>query len=271
VRAPGTYHHSVIVGNLAEEAAEAIGANALLARVSAYYHDIGKMSKPEYFIENQYSSVNKHDGLTPTMSSLVIIAHVKEGLELGRGYNLGKPLEDIIEQHHGTSLLSYFYTRAKQMDLLAEQTLDKEDFRYPGPKPQSREAAIVMLADAVEAASRTLSEPTSARTQGLVRRIANNIFSDGQLDECDLTLRDLKKIVDSFTRILLGIFHCRIDYPSPEAEDVAQVVARGGHAGSDKRRASAGADRQAEASEVAHKGTGQDRLQGVRAERPPRG
>ncbi len=271
VRAPGTYHHSVIVGNLAEEAAEAIGANALLARVSAYYHDIGKMSKPEYFIENQYGSTNKHDGLAPTMSSLVVVAHVKEGLELARSHNLGRDLEDIIEQHHGTSLLTYFYAKAKQMDLLAEQALDKEDFRYPGPKPQSREAAIVMLADAVEASSRTLAEPTPARIQALIRRIANNIFSDGQLDECDLTLRDLKRIVDSFTRILLGIFHCRIDYPTPEAAGLGRFPARGAYAGSDKRGAATGADRQAQAAEVSDEGAGHDGLQAARAEPPSRG
>lgn len=215
LQAPGTYHHSIIVGSLVETAAKSIVANPLLARVSAYYHDIGKLKKPLYFIENAGGTENKHDHLTPSMSSLILISHVKDGVELARENRVGQRIAHIIQQHHGTSLISYFYQKAKEKENPEMESLNEEDFRYPGPKPQTKEAGIVMLADAVEAASRTLSEPTPSRIRGLVQRIINNIFLDGQLEECELTLKDLHKIEDSFTRILTAIFHQRIDYHHP--------------------------------------------------------
>jgi putative nucleotidyltransferase with HDIG domain len=215
LQAPGTYHHSVIVGSLVEAASKSIAANPLLARVSAYYHDIGKLKKPLYFIENVGGAENKHDHLTPSMSSLILISHVKDGVELARENRLGERIAHIIQQHHGTGLISYFYQKAKEKGNPEMDSLNEKDFRYPGPKPQTKEAGIVMLADAVEAASRSLSEPTPSRIKGLVQRIINNIFLDGQLEECELTLKDLHQIEDSFTRILTAFFHQRIDYPLP--------------------------------------------------------
>lgn len=217
ITAPGTYHHSVIVGNLAEAAAEAIGANPLLTRVTAYYHDIGKIKLPEYFIENQTTSASKHDRLTPHMSSMILISHVKEGVELARQYKLPKPVIDVIQQHHGTSLIAYFYKRAVEQQPMH---VLQEDYRYPGPKPQSRVAAIVMMADAVEAASRTLTDPTPARIAALVDKIINTIFLDGQIDECEITLKDMSEIKKRFTYILTSIFHKRVAYP--EIEDVTK-------------------------------------------------
>jgi putative nucleotidyltransferase with HDIG domain len=214
VRAPGTYHHSVVVGNLVEAAAEAINANPLLARVAAYYHDIGKISKSQYFIENQCGGENRHDKLTPSMSALVLIAHVKEGVELAKQHRLGQPIAEIIRQSHGTALIKYFYQKAVEQ-ALPGQVVDEHEFRYPGPKPQTREAGLVLLADAVEAASRTLIDSSPARIQGLVQKIINNIFIDGQLDECELTLKNLHEIAWSFNQILAGIHHQRIDYPQP--------------------------------------------------------
>lgn len=213
VQAPGTYHHSIIVGNMVEAAAEAIGAKPLLARVSAYYHDIGKAPKPLYFIENQMGGENKHEKLAPSMSSLILISHIKDGVEKARRHKLEPPIVDIIEQHHGTSLISYFYKKALELKGDDPNQVSSEDFRYPGPKPQTREAGLVMLADAIEAASRTLVDPTPARIQGLVNKIINNAFADGQLNECELTLKDLNQIAGSFTKILNGIFHHRIEYP----------------------------------------------------------
>ena len=215
VRAPGTYHHSILVGNLVEAAAESISANPLLARVAAYYHDIGKTSKPQYFIENLGSSENKHDRLTPSMSALILISHVKEGVELAKAHRLGQPIIDIIRQSHGTGLINYFYQKAKNLSAHEGKVVDEREFRYPGPKPQTREAGLVLLADHVEAASRTLADPTPARIQGMVQKIINNIFIDGQLDECELTLKNLHEIAKSFNNILVGIYHQRIDYPEP--------------------------------------------------------
>jgi putative nucleotidyltransferase with HDIG domain len=214
IEAPGTYHHSVIVGTLVEAAASEIGANPLLARVCGYYHDIGKMNKPLYFIENQKGK-NKHDKLAPSMSSLILIAHVKDGVEIARKNKLGNVIIDTIKQHHGTSLIKFFYEKAKQRK--GEDSVNIDDFRYPGPKPQTREAGLVMLADAVEAASRTLENPTSSRIQGLVQNLINKIFSDGQLDACELTLKDLHNIAKSFNQILSGIYHHRIEYPDQRA------------------------------------------------------
>jgi len=216
IQAPGTYHHSIIVGNLVESAAEAINANPLLSRVAAYYHDIGKIRKPLYFIENNRGEGrNRHDKLAPSMSALILMAHVKDGIELGREHKLGQELLDIIRQHHGTTLIKFFYDKAKNSADPEMQQVDERDYRYPGPKPQTREAALIMLADAVEAASRTLTDPTSARIQGMVQKIIGNIFIDGQLDECELTLKDLHQIAKSFNRVLAGIFHQRVDYPEP--------------------------------------------------------
>ncbi|MBW1911615.1 MAG: HDIG domain-containing protein [Deltaproteobacteria bacterium] len=216
VRTPGTYHHSVIVSNMVEATAEAIQANPLLAKVSAYYHDIGKMKKPLYFIENQMGGENRHEKLAPSMSSLVLTSHVKDGLELARKHKLGKEIIDIIQQHHGKSLISYFYQKAKEQAVNKRGKpvqVKEEDFRYPGPKPQTKEAGLVMLADMVEAASRSLVEPTPARIQGVVQKIVNRVFSDGQLDECELTLKDLHEIAKSFNKTLSGIFHHRVEYP----------------------------------------------------------
>lgn len=215
VRAPGTYHHSVLVGNLVEAAAESINANPLLARVAAYYHDIGKSSKPFYFIENVSHSDNRHDRLTPSMSALILISHVKEGVELAKEHRLGQPIVDIIRQSHGTGLITYFYQKAKNIAAQEGKVVDEQEFRYPGPKPQTREAGLVLLADHVEAASRTLTDSTPSRIQGMVQKIINNIFIDGQLDECELTLKNLHEIAKSFNRVLAGIYHQRIDYPEP--------------------------------------------------------
>jgi len=220
MHAPGTYHHSMLVGTLAEAAAEAVGANALLARVGSYYHDIGKMLTPEYFVENQAGRGNKHDRLSPSMSALIIMAHVKDGIKLAKEYKLPQRIIDMIPQHHGTNLITYFYNKAKELEDPTVQQVQEGDYRYPGPKPQTREAAIVMLADKVEAASRVLAEPTPQRISGLVQRIVSNIFLDGQLDECDLTLRDLQKINDGFTRTLIAIYHHRVEYPAIESEEV---------------------------------------------------
>jgi cyclic-di-AMP phosphodiesterase PgpH len=224
VQAPGTYHHSVIVSNMVEASARAVNANPLLAKVAAYYHDIGKTKKPLYFIENQGGRANRHEKLAPSMSSLILTSHVKDGVELARQYRLGKEIIDIIRQHHGTSLIAYFYEKAREQ---AEKKggkcllVEEADFRYPGPKPQTKEAGLVMLADVVEAASKTLVDPTPARIQGMVQKMVNKIFSDGQLDECELTLKDLHEIAKSFNKTLSGIFHHRVEYPEPATRIVA--------------------------------------------------
>lgn len=214
LEAPGTYHHSVIVGTMVEAAASEIGANPSLAKVCGYFHDIGKIKKPLYFIENQANGVNRHDKLAPSMSSLILIAHIKDGVEIAKQNKLGNAIIETIRQSHGTSLISYFYDKARQ--LKGENGVNIDDFRYPGPKPQTREAGLVMLADAVEAASRTLSNPTPARILGLVQNLINKIFSDGQLDNCELTLRDLHNIAKSYNKILNGIYHHRIEYPEQQ-------------------------------------------------------
>ena len=213
-KSPGTYHHSIVIGNLAEAAAESIGENQLLARVGAYYHDVGKIRKPEYFIENQRIAENKHDRLTPSMSSLIIASHVKDGVDVARAYSLPSEVIDIIQQHHGTSLITYFYQKAKELQPYVK--IAEEDYRYPGPRPRTKVAAIVMLADAVEAASRTLEDPTPQRIQALTNSVITRIFLDDQLSTCDLTLKDLRVIARSFNLILTGIFHHRIDYPGKE-------------------------------------------------------
>jgi len=222
MKTPGTYHHSMIVGNLVEAGAKAINVNPLLSRVSAYYHDIGKIKKPQYFIENQMTGNNRHDKLTPSMSSLILVSHVKDGIELAKGNKLGNKIIDILRQHHGTRLINYFYQKAKEQEKPGVQEVDERDFRYLGPKPQTKEAGLVMLADAVEAASRTLDDPTPARIKGLVQKIINDIFIDGQLDECELTLKDLNEIAKSFNIILNAIHHHRIEYPESQLEGEQQ-------------------------------------------------
>ncbi|WP_246110731.1 HD family phosphohydrolase [Thermosediminibacter litoriperuensis] len=211
LEAPGTYHHSIIVGNLAEAAAEAVGGDSLLARVGASYHDIGKLKRPYFFIENQLTSDNPHDKLNPTLSALIITSHVKDGIDIARQYNLPPIIQDFIIQHHGTSLLTFFYKKALDGD--AEKRLEENSFRYEGPKPQTKEVAIVMLADSAEAAVRSMTKPTPGKIEGLVRQIIREKLADGQLDESNLTLKDLDKIAAAFSRVLMGIFHTRIEYP----------------------------------------------------------
>jgi putative nucleotidyltransferase with HDIG domain len=210
VRAPGTYHHSLMVGNLAEAAAEAIGANSLLARVGAYYHDIGKLDMPEYFIENQGTGKNPHDKLSPTMSALILANHIRQGIEKAREAGLPKEVIAFIPEHQGTQLMSYFYERARKS---SAEPVEEQKFRYPGPKPQSKETAIVMLADAVEAAVRSLKQPTPSRVRQVVNSIIQRRFNEGELDESPLTLRDLNRIAEAFVQALAGLFHPRIEYP----------------------------------------------------------
>jgi hypothetical protein len=212
LEAPGTYHHSIVIGNLSEAAAEAIGANALLARVGAYYHDIGKMEKPEYFVENMRHTKSKHDKLSPSMSALILERHVKGGKELALEHNLPDAVIDFIEQHHGTTVMSFFYQKALKQS--PDEEVVEEEYRYPGPKPQTRETAILMLADSVEAVTRTLDDPKPGRVQAVVQKVIADKFLAGQLEECNLTLRDLHRIEQAFLKILLGVFHQRIDYPS---------------------------------------------------------
>ena len=211
LEAPGTYHHSLIVGNLSDTACTAIGANGLLARIGAYYHDIGKLQKPEYFIENQQIKKNLHDALSPTMSKLIIMNHIKEGLELAKKYSLSPALWDFIQQHHGSSLVYYLYRRALEGSE-EDQEVTEEGFRYPGPKPNTKETAVVLLADSVEAATRTLKDPTPAKIEEVVHKVINNKFIDGQLDECELTLKDIERISSIFAKILSGIYHSRVNY-----------------------------------------------------------
>lgn len=213
VKAPGTYHHSMLVGSMVEAAAEEIGANPLLGKVMCYYHDIGKMEHANYFIENQKPGQNPHDHISPYMSKTLLVAHVKDGVEMGMSHKLGKPIIDGVLQHHGTTLISYFYNKALDLKGEDQSEISEDEFRYPGPKPQFREAALCMLADSIEAASRSLDDPTPVRLQNIVRNIVQRKFMEGQLDECSLTLKDLSKVESAFTRILLGIYHQRIDYP----------------------------------------------------------
>ena len=211
LEAPGTYHHSLIVGNLSEAGALAIGANALLARVASYYHDLGKVDRPEYFIENEAPGRSRHEGLSPTMSTLIITSHVRDGAALGVTHRLPKSIIDIITQHHGTTLVEFFYRAAT--DRAGGEPVDKQLFRYPGPKPQSREAGIVLLADSVEAASRSLGEPTSSRLSKLVQELMQKRLLDGQFDESGLTLKDLRTLNQRFVKVLSSMFHSRVPYP----------------------------------------------------------
>lgn len=213
VKAPGTYHHSVVVGNLAEAAAEAIDANSLLARVGAYYHDIGKMNKPAYFIENQRGNENPHDKLKPQLSALIIQSHVKEGLELAKEYNLPQEVADFVPMHHGTTRIEYFYQKALEN---GESEINEADFRHDGPRPNSKETGIVMLVEAIEAGTRSIQNPTPAKIQQFIEKMFDRRLKDGQLDNCPLTIRDLGKIKEAFVPILMGMFHLRIEYPDQQ-------------------------------------------------------
>jgi len=219
MEAPGTYHHSLMIGNLAEAAAEAVGANPLLARVGSYYHDVGKIHKPEYFIENQTVFKSRHEKLSPTMSALILESHVKGGRDLAIEYDLPDKIIDFIEQHHGTTFMKFFLHKARQQS--PEGEVPDEEFRYPGPKPQNKETAILMLADSVEALSRTLDDPKPSRLRTAIRRVVRDKFEAEQLDECELTLKDLNRIEESFLHRLLGVFHTRVEYPAQKPEPAA--------------------------------------------------
>ncbi len=214
-RAPSTYNHSLTVGSIAEAAADAIGARGLLCRVGAYFHDIGKMLKPGYFVENQGQEGSRHEGLVPAMSTLVIVAHIKDGADLARQHHLPQPIIDMIQQHHGTMLMEYFYDRAHTQQAADPNgsEIDENLFRYPGPKPQTKEAAVLMLADAVESASRTLVDPTPGRIEGLVSDLAQRRLQGGQFDESGLTLRELGAIERSLVMSVASIYHGRLKYP----------------------------------------------------------
>jgi cyclic-di-AMP phosphodiesterase PgpH len=211
MRAPGTYHHSLIISNLAEQAAQRINSDALLVRVGAYYHDVGKSVRPYFFVENQVSGINVHERLDPRTSAQIVIAHVNDGLELAKKYRLPQSLQNFITQHHGNRLASFFYQEALQSS--GGEPVDEADFRYPGPKPQSRETAILMLADSVEAAARAAQPHSIEDIDQVVRKIINDRMVQGDLDECDLTLRDLNQISDVFINILQGVYHPRLQYP----------------------------------------------------------
>lgn len=234
LEAPGTYHHSMIVATLAESAAEEIGANASMCRVCSYFHDIGKLSKPEYFIENQ-GDVNPHDTLTPTMSAIIIIAHVKDGVDMAIKHKLNPKIIEVIREHHGTSLVQYFYHKAREQRLDAEKKVeeglenredlpevDTKNFRYPGPCPSSRESAIISLADCVESASRSIKKPTPQKIRNMVNDIVMARVTSGQLDQSDLTMSDVKKACESFSSTLRSMMHTRIDYPKDEEGEKKQ-------------------------------------------------
>ncbi len=218
LNAPGTYHHSIMVANLAEAAADAVGADSLLVRVGAYYHDLGKLKRPYFFVENQLAGENPHDRLSPTLSTLIITSHIKDGLEIAREEKLPEVVTDIIEQHHGTGLLSYFYHKAVESGFGSNIT--EKDFRYDSPKPRTKEAAIVMLADSVEAGVRSLQNANPGRMEGFVRKVIREKLEDGQLDHSDLTFKELNTIASAFVRILSGAFHSRIEYPELALEEV---------------------------------------------------
>lgn len=244
LEAPGTFHHSLVVASLSESAAEAIGANAIMCRVCAYFHDIGKMKKPEYFIENQGGSLNPHDGLTPTMSALIIVAHVKDGVDLAMKHRLNARILQVIQEHHGDSLVYYFFRKAQDrvQEIAREKGLggddsddlprvDEKSFRYPGPIPQSRESGIISLADSIESASRTLAKPSPSRIAALVDEIVFKRMRDGQLDACGLTMSELAVLRKVFTKTLRSMLHARIDYPKERVEGASSDLSRRGSQG----------------------------------------
>lgn len=218
IEAPGTYHHSILVGNLAEAAAEEVQANAILVRVGAMYHDIGKLKRPYFFIENQFAQDNPHDKIAPTLSALIITSHIKDGLEMAKEQKLPQGIQDIIAQHHGDSIVSFFYHKAVEDNM----DVPEEAFHYEGPKPQNKEVALVFLADSVEAAVRAMKQPTPGRIEGLVRKIIKDKLNDDQLNQCNLTFQDLDKIATAFVRVLSGIFHSRVEYPEMPLKQVTQ-------------------------------------------------
>ena len=224
LEAPGTYYHSILVGNLAETAADQIGADPILSRVGAYYHDVGKIQRPYFFVENQANMENPHTKLSPSLSTMIITSHIRDGLEFCREYKLPEVIADIVGQHHGTSLVSYFYKQAAEGE--HGECIIEEDFRYDGPKPQSREAALIMLADGCEAAVRAIGKPNMNRIENTVRRIINERLKDGQLNECDLTLRDLNIIGDIFIRVLCSTCHSRIEYPADAVRELERRRSR---------------------------------------------
>ncbi len=233
IEAPGTYHHSIMVGNLAEQATEAVGGNSLLARVGAYYHDIGKSKRPYFFVDNQFGADNPHDKLAPALSALIISSHVRDGVELARQYHVPDAIIDFIREHHGTTLIKFFYHKALAADT-GEGVLE-EDYRYDGPRPQSKETAIVMLADASEATSRTLKQPTQQAIEQVVRKIIKERLEDGQLDESNLTLKELDIIARTFVRVLTGVFHQRIEYPEKVWKEMERSRTRGDLGGKSSR------------------------------------
>ncbi|MFO0417055.1 MAG: HDIG domain-containing metalloprotein [Pseudomonadota bacterium] len=233
VQAPGTWNHSMVIGMMVESAASAIGANPVVCRVGAYFHDIGKTKKPLYFAENQAPGENRHDKLSPSMSALIIRSHVKDGIELARRYKLPKVIEEMIPQHHGTSVIDYFYDKARKEAEDSNQdpdTVDRSHYQYPGPRPQTKEAGLLMLADGIEAAARTLSDPSFDRIQGMTQKMLNKVFASGELNECELTLHDLHLIAKCFTRVLTGIYHQRIAYAEPAEKTTPSQDDRGAEA-----------------------------------------
>lgn len=251
VKAPGTYHHSIIIGSLVEKAAEAIEANPLLARVMAYYHDVGKMERPMYFIENQAGGYNRHDALQPHMSAMIIREHVKKGQELGYKHRLPQPVIDAMSEHHGSSVITYFYNKAKSMAEDPDSVLEA-DYQYDGKKPQSKESALIMLGDVVEAATRSLADPTPLRLSNVVRNVLNKYFAEGHLSECNLTLRDLDLIAESFVEVLIGIYHARIDYGISVTRDTIQRKKPNAAADSKSSSGQPNAQKQASGPNVKH-------------------
>ena len=261
LEAPGTFHHSLVVASLAEAAAERIGANAAMCRVCAYFHDIGKLKKPEYFIENQGDD-NPHDSITPTMSALVIIAHVKDGVDLAVKHKLNPLIIDVIKEHHGDSLVYYFYHKAKEQKKTDEgkvekglekaedvSGVDEKNFRYPGPTPSSKESGIISLADAIESASRTLRKPTPSKIRALVDELVMKRLAEGQLDNCGISVRELTKVRESFAKSLRSMLHSRIDYPKDTEKNKDKVKdSENGKEGKDskKENASIGATKKPE-------------------------
>ena len=233
VEAPGTYHHSIMVGNLAEAATEAVGGNSLLARVGAYYHDIGKSKRPYFFVDNQFGGENPHDRLAPPLSAAIIASHVREGIDLAREHRVPEPVVNFIREHHGTTLIRFFYQKA--LDLGEDGEVAERDFRYEGPRPQSKETAIVMLADASEATARTLKNPNAQAIEKVVRRLIKERLEDGQLDESNLTFKELDIIARTFTRVLTGVFHQRIEYPDRVLKEMERSRDHGNRGGKPPR------------------------------------
>ncbi len=273
IQAPGTWNHSMVMGMMVEAAADEIGANAVLGRVGAYFHDIGKTTKPLYFVENQGGGENRHDKLSTSMSALIIRSHVKDGIELARKHKLPKAIIDMIPQHHGTSLIEYFYEKAKKEAVEAGEEnpeIDRSLYSYPGPKPQTKEAGILMLADGIEAAARTLSDPTVDRIQGLVQKMMNKVFASGQLNECDLTLRDLHVIAKNFTRVLSSIYHQRVAYaePAEKVKDPEAAAEKSGKKKSSKKKKSANKPAESKEKQSKEEQNGKAKLEGSNSSEP---